>query len=251
MAGHSHWANIAHKKGRIDKKRGALFGKLSRAIIVAARNGGGDPAMNLALRYAIDKARKNSMPKDNIERAIKRGTGDSDGEMYEELAYEGYGPGSVAVICDALTENRNRTGNELIKTFEVNGGNMGKPGCVSWMFERKGFFTVPIDAIEEDALFELVLDCGAEDVKCSGDFHEVTCSIDDFQQVSDVLEANEVPTAVSEMMRIPDNTVEVGLDEARELFKLLEALEENEDVQSVTANFDVSDDVMQQIADEE
>ena len=160
MAGHSHWANIAAKKGVADKKRGKLFGKLSRAIIVAARNGGGDPVMNLALRYAIDKARKASMPADNIDRAIKKGTGESTGENYEEVVYEGYGPGGTAVLCDILTDNRNRTAGEVRKIFEVHGGNLGSTGCVSWMFDRKGLFTVPSENIEEERLFEVALEAG-------------------------------------------------------------------------------------------
>ena len=147
MAGHSHWANIAAKKGVVDKKRGKLFGKLSRAIIVAAQHGGGDPVMNLALRYAIDKARKASMPKENIDRAVKKGCGELSGENFEELVYEGYGSAGVAVLCDILTENRNRTAGEVRKIFEVHGGNLGSTGCVAWMFERKGLFLIPADAI--------------------------------------------------------------------------------------------------------
>lgn len=251
MAGHSHWANIAHKKGRIDKKRGALFGKLSRAIIVAARNGGGDPAMNLALRYAIDKARKNSMPKDNIDRAIKRGCGDTDGENYEEITYEGYGPAGVAVLCDALTENRNRTAGEVRKTFEVHGGNLGATGCVAWMFERKGLFTVPADQVDEEQLFELILEAGADDVEPAGEMYEITCPPEAYQQVADALDAAGIPTDVSEISRIPGNQVELGLDDGRKVLKLLDALEENEDVQSVTANFSMPDDVMAELTAEE
>lgn len=247
MAGHSHFANIAHKKGKADKKRGALFGKLSRAIIVAARNGGGDPTMNLALRYAMDKARKNSMPKENIDRAVKKGTGESSGEDFQELIYEGYGPGGVAVICDALTENRNRTAGEVRKIFEVSGGNLGATGCVSWMFERRGLFTLSQESIAEDQLFELALEIGAEDVKHDGDQYEVTCPPDLFQQVSDALEAAGLTTNVSEITRIPANTVDLNVDDARRLFKMLDAFEENEDVQNVTANFNVPEDVMEQV----
>jgi YebC/PmpR family DNA-binding regulatory protein len=184
MAGHSHWANIAAKKSRIDKKRGKLFGKLSRAIIVAARNGGGDPVMNLALRYAIDKARKASMPADNIDRAVKKGTGDSDGENYEELVYEGYGPEGVAILCDALTENRNRTAGEIRKIFEVHNGKLGQSGCVSYMFDRKGLFVIPAEGVEEDALFELTVEAGADDVVAMGDAFQVTCSVDVFSGLS-------------------------------------------------------------------
>ncbi|MFG0296381.1 MAG: YebC/PmpR family DNA-binding transcriptional regulator [Maioricimonas sp. JB045] len=252
MAGHSHFANIVHKKGRADKKRGALFGKLSRAIMAAARRGGGDPATNLALRYAIDKARKNSMPKDNIERAIKKGCGESDGDDFSELVYEGYGAGGVAVMCDALTENRNRTAGEIRKTFEVHGGNLGNTGCVAWMFERKGLFTIPVEAIGEDDLMELALEAGADDVRRSGEYYEVTCPVDDYQQVADALESAELTTEVSEISRIPSNVVDLtDVAEGKRVLKLLEALEENEDVQSVTANFNIPDELMAEVMSED
>lgn len=247
MAGHSHWANIAHKKGRADKKKGALFGKLSRAIIVAARRGGGDPAANFTLRVAIEKARKCSLPKENIDRAIKRGTGEDEGSDYEEIVYEGYGPAGVAVLCDALTDNRKRTVDEVRKIFEVHGGNMGATGCVSWMFERKGLFTIPRTATTEDALMEIVLDAGADDVKESGDHFEVTCPVDAYQTVADALEAAGIAPEVSEITRIPANVVELGLEDGQRVLKLLEALEENEDVQSVTANFSIPDEIMSQL----
>ncbi|MGD9857340.1 MAG: YebC/PmpR family DNA-binding transcriptional regulator, partial [Planctomycetaceae bacterium] len=195
MAGHSHWANIAHKKGRVDAKKGKLFGKLSRAIIVAARRGGGDPDMNLALRYAIDKAKKNSMPKDNIERAVLKGSGESEGDDYQELTYEGYGPGGVAVLCDALTENRNRTAGEVRKIFEVYGGNLGSTGCVSYLFERKGRFTVARELADEEALFELAVEAGADDVQLDGDVFEILTAPDSFQQVADALEAKGIETS--------------------------------------------------------
>ena len=244
MAGHSHWANIAHKKGRIDAKRGKLFGKLSRAIIVAARNGGGDPDMNLALRYAIDKAKKNSMPKDNIERAVQKGCGESDGEDYQELSYEGYGPAGVAIICDALTENRNRTAGEVRKTFEVHGGNLGGSGCVAYLFDRKGYITVPAAQTDEETLFELAVEAGAEDVREAGDLFEVVTPVDQFQQVADALAAKEIETDVSEVTRLPQTNVELADGDARKVLKLLEALEDNEDVQSVTTNAEFPDSVM-------
>jgi YebC/PmpR family DNA-binding regulatory protein len=247
MAGHSHWANIAHKKGRIDAKRGKLFGKLSRAIIVAARSGGGDPDMNLALRYAIDKAKKNSMPKDNIERAILKGSGESDGEDYQELTYEGYGPGGVAVLCDALTENRNRTAGEIRKTFEVYGGNLGSTGCVAFLFERKGRFTVPREQTDEESLFELVVESGAEDVRLVGDFFEIITPAEDFQALADALQAHPLETDVAELTRIPVTTVDLEESDARRLLKLLEALEDNDDIQHVTANFNIPDEIMQAV----
>jgi len=247
MAGHSHWANIAAKKGVVDKKRGKLFGKLSRAIIVAAQHGGGDPVMNLALRYAIDKARKASMPKENIDRAVKKGCGELSGENFEELVYEGYGSAGVAVLCDILTENRNRTAGEVRKIFEVHGGNLGSTGCVAWMFERKGLFLIPADAIEEDELFEVALEVGADDVSPNGDVFEVTCSIDAFQQVSEEFEKRNIPTNLAELSRIPDTTVDLGVEDGKKVLKLMEALEDHDDVQSVTANFNIPDEIMAEV----
>src|SRR6476661_6102757 len=186
MSGHSHWATIKHKKGATDAKRGRLWSKLSRAIIIAARNGGGDPTMNLRLRYAIDKARSVSMPKENIERAIKRGTGDTEGVNFDEIMYEGYGPGGVAVLVDVLTDNRNRTNGEVKKIFERAGATVGVPGSVGYMFDRKGFFA--IDAAkhpDEDALMTIALDAGAEDLKREGDFFEFTCEPSNFSAVLD------------------------------------------------------------------
>ncbi|QDT25971.1 putative transcriptional regulatory protein [Gimesia panareensis] len=247
MAGHSHWANIAAKKGVVDKKRGKLFGKLSRAIIVAAQHGGGDPVMNLALRYAIDKARKASMPKDNIDRAVKKGCGELSGENFEELVYEGYGSAGVAVLCDILTENRNRTAGEVRKIFEVHGGNLGSTGCVAWMFERKGLFLVPCENVEEDELFEIALEAGADDVAANGDVYEVTCSVEAFQQVADVFEQKQIPTNLAEISRIPETTVDLDVEDGKKVLKLMEALEDHEDVQSVTANFNIPDEIMAEV----
>lgn len=248
MAGHSHWANIAIKKGAVDKKRGKLFGKLSRAIIVAAQHGGGDPTTNLALRYAIDKARKNSMPKDTIERAIKKGTGDLEGEQYVEICYEGYGAGGVAVLCDILTENRNRTAGEIRKAFEVHGGNLGSTGCVAWMFERKGLFVIQSKHVEEDSLYEVAVEAGADDVKLSGELFEVTCSPELFQAVSDALNEAKISTDVSEITQIPSSTVDLDADAGKKVLRLMDALEDNDDVQSVTSNFNISDEIMEEVA---
>lgn len=248
MAGHSHWANIAGKKGVADKKRGKLFGKLSRAIIVAAQHGGGDPDSNLKLRYAIDKARQNSMPKDNIERAIKKGCGESDGEQYAELLYEGYGPGGVAVLCDILTENRNRTAGEVRKTFEIHGGNLGATGCVAWMFERKGLFLVPAAHVDEDSLYEIALEAGADDVKLSGKSYEVTSDPTKFELIREAFTSHQIPTDFADITRVSSNTVELDVENSRRVLKLLEALEENDDVQSVTSNFNIPDDVMEAVS---
>ena len=245
MAGHSHSANIAHRKGRVDKLRGALFGKLSRAIIVAARRGGPDPAANITLRVAIEKARKNSMPKDNIERAIKRGAGETDGQDFSEVMYEGYGAGGVAILCDALTDNRNRTAGELRKTFEVHGGNLGGAGCVGWMFERKGVFVVAKTDATEERLFEVTLEAGADDVKDLGETFEVTCPADAYLAVSDALTQAGIATQSSELSRIASQSVAVDGDNARRVLRLIDALEENEDVQTVTANYDMPESVLQ------
>src|SRR5216684_2551917 len=175
MSGHSHWATIKHKKGAVDAKRGKLWSKLSRAIIIAARHGGGDPNMNLKLRYAIDKAREVSMPKDNIERAIKRGTGEVEGLTFEEITYEGFGPGGVAIMVDVLTDNRNRTNGEVRKIFERGGGHTGSAGCVGYLFERKGILSLNADGVDEDTLMGIVLDAGADDLKQAGNTFDITC----------------------------------------------------------------------------
>ena len=247
MAGHSHSANIAIRKGAVDKKRGKLFGKLSRAIIVAARVGGGDPTSNLRLRYAIDKARQFSMPKDNIERAIKKGSGELEGEGYSELVYEGYGPGGVAVLCDILTENRNRTPSEIRKIFEVHGGNLGATGCVGWMFERKGLFVVPRANMEEERLMELALAAGADDVSEAGNQFEVTCDPTAFDKVNAAFQEAQVPCDFAEITRIAMNTVEADVDTSRTILKLVSALEDNDDVQSVTHNLRIPDDQLEAV----
>jgi YebC/PmpR family DNA-binding regulatory protein len=250
MAGHSHWANIAFKKGLVDKKRGKLFGKLARYIIVAARRGGGDPAGNLALRYAIDRAKKASMAGDTIERAIKKGTGELGADNYDEVMYEGYGPHGVAVLCEILTENRNRTAGEVRKIFEVHGGNLGSTGCVGWMFERKGVFVVSTKHTSEDRLFEVALEAGASDVKSSGELMEVICDPDAFQAIITALEAAGIPTESADLTRIAGNTVDLDADSARSVLKLMEALEDHDDIQSVFANFNIPDAVMAELTAE-
>lgn len=248
MAGHSHWANIARKKALVDNKRGKLWSKLSKYIIVAAKMGGGDPDANLRLRYAIDKARAVSMPKDNIDRAIKRGTGELDGGNLDEVLYEGYGPGGVAVLCEILTDNRNRTASEIRKIFEVAGGKLGESGCVSWMFERKGVFTIPAKQIDEEALLELALEAGADDVKRDGDLFEVLCDPSAYQQVSDALSARGLEPESSQINRIPTNTVDLDAETGRSVLKLVEKLDDHDDVQGVSANFNIPDEAMAEIA---
>jgi YebC/PmpR family DNA-binding regulatory protein len=248
MAGHSHWANIAHKKSLIDAKRGKLWSKLAKAIIVAAKMGGGDPDHNLRLRYAIDAARAVSMPKENIQRAVKRGTGELDGRNLDEVLYEGYGPGGVAVLCEILTDNRNRTAGEIRKVFEICGGKLGESGCVAWMFERKGMFVLSAAQTDEDALMELALDAGADDVKRVGTSFEVTCDPSSYQKVTDALGAKGLKLEVSQIARIPTNTVDLDAEAGRNVLKLMEKLDDHDDVQSVAANFNIPDEAMAEIA---
>ena len=248
MAGHSHWANIQRSKGAVDAKRGKLFGKLSRAIIVAARNGGGDPDMNLRLRYAIDKAKAVSMPKDNIERAVKKGTGESgDAEVFDEVLYEGYGPGGTAVMCEILTDNRNRTAGEIRKLFDNQGGSLGTTGCVAWMFDRKGVCTLPAGGVDEDALFEAALEAGAEDVARDGDTFEILCPPDDFDAVQAALTAAGFEPTDAEVRQVPQNYVDLEGADARAVVRLMDGLEEHDDVQAVTANFNIPEDVMAEL----
>ncbi len=247
MAGHSHWANIARKKALVDNKRGKLWSKLAKAIIVAAKMGGGDPDANIRLRFAIDSAKAVSMPRDNIERAIKAGTGESKTGQLEEMLYEGYGPAGVAVLCEILTDNRNRTAPEVRKIFELADGKLGESGCVSWMFERKGVFEIPAGKIDEESLMELALEAGADDVKHEGDNFEVTCDPSAFQKVSEALQAKGITPDSSEITRIPKNTVDLDADSGRKVLKLMEALDDHDDVQRVIANFNIPEAAMAEI----
>jgi YebC/PmpR family DNA-binding regulatory protein len=236
MAGHSHAANIAARKGAVDAKRGKLFSKLCRAIYVAAKVGGGDPAANIRLRYAIDKARSYSCPKENIERSIKKATGELGAENFEEVLYEGYGPGGVAVMCTALTDNRNRTAGELRRMFDICGGNLGSSGSVGYLFNFKGIFTVEARHVAEDRLMEVALEAGADDLVHDGDYFEVTCDPKSFDAVRKALEDARVPVEESELGYLPTTTVELDTDNARKMLKLRDLLDENEDVQDVYSN---------------
>jgi len=238
MAGHSHWAGIKHKKAAIDNKRGKLWSKLSKAIIVAARAGGSDVSMNLALRYAINDAKAVSMPKDNIERAIKKGTGEIEGGNFEEVIYEGYGPGGVAVLCDILTDNRNRTAPEVRKIFEIAGGKLGATGCVAWMFDRKGLLVIEKSQTDEEALLELALESGADDVKNEEDHFEVLCDVDAFTRVCEAIDAAGIKTEVREIARIPKETVDLDVEVAKKVLSMMDKLDDHDDVQSVAANFE-------------
>ena len=243
MSGHSHWATIKHKKGATDAKRGKLFSKLSRAIIIAARHGGGDPEMNLKLRYAIDKAREVSMPKDNIERAIKRGTGESEGQTFEEVTYEGYGPGGVAILVETLTDNRNRTNSEVRKIFERSGGKMGSAGNVAYLFERKGAFSIDANGVDEDTLMSVVLDAGAEDMKRSGSTFDITCDPTAFNQVQEALRKNNLNPTVAEIGQVPKVPVDVDVEIGKKVLRLVEALDDHDDVQNVYHNVNVSEEL--------
>jgi YebC/PmpR family DNA-binding regulatory protein len=250
MSGHSKWSSIKHKKGAADAKRGQLFTKLTRALIVAAKDGGPDPAGNLALQNAIEKARAASMPKDNIERAIARGSGTgAEAAAYEHISYEGYGPGGVAVYVDVLTDNRNRTAGEVRHIFARHDGNLAESGAVAWLFERKGVVLVDRDTTDEDELTLAAADAGAEDVAEEGSSFEVTCAPEHLHRVRESLEAAGVSVSDAEVTMLPKTTVAIE-DEAvaRKVLKLIDGLEENDDVQDVYANFDIPDHVLETVA---
>ena len=248
MAGHSHAANIMYRKAAVDSKRSKLWGKLSRAIIVAARLGGGDPSANSRLRTAIIDAKAVSMPKDNIERAIKKGTGELDGGNVEETLYEGYGPGGVAIICDIMTDNRNRTAPEIRKIFEVHGGKLGGSNCVGWMFERKGLILVSGQGTQEDRVMEVALEAGADDVQAVGGSFELTCPPDAMTPLVDALEKSGLTVESKQLARIAGNTVDLDLETARTVLKLVAALDDHDDVQAVSANYNIPDDAMAELA---
>jgi len=244
MSGHSHWANIQHKKGAVDAKRGRLWSKLSRAIMVASKNGGSDPGMNIRLRVAIDAARSVSMPKENIERAVKKGAGELEGVTFDEITYEGFGPGGVAILVDILTDNRNRTNGEVRKIFEKGGGNMGAPGCVAYMFERKGLFSIVAKDADEDTLMGIALDAGADDVQNVGDAFEITCDPTIFTQVKSVLEKNNLTPAIAAITQIGKVPVDCDTETGQKVLKLIEALDDHDDVQHVYSNLNVTDAMM-------
>jgi YebC/PmpR family DNA-binding regulatory protein len=234
MAGHSHYKNMARHKAIVDAKRGKVFSKLSRYIIIAARAGGGDPNMNLKLRYAIDKARSVSMPKDNIEKAIKRGTGELEGSSFDEVMYEGYGPGGVAVLVEVMTDNRNRTNGEIKKIFERANASIGVPGSVGYMFDRKGFFA--IDAAkypDEDSLMTLALDAGAEDLKREGEVFEITCEPSTFSAVMEALKTANIDTTEAEVKYLPKTQKDINVETGKKVIKFIDALDDHDDVQNV------------------
>jgi len=245
MSGHSKWASIKHKKAATDAKRGKLFTKLARAITVAAREGGGDPDANATLATAIQKARDQSMPKDNIQRAIDRGTGEgSDGTTIERILYEGYGPGGVALLVDALSDNRNRTGSEIRHAFDRHGGSLGEPNSVAWIFEKRGVILIDADRYGEDDLI-VAIDAGAEDVVADGTSLRVLCAPADLAAVRAALDEAGVEVESADVVMDPKSTVEVGEGEAGRLLRLIDVLDEHDDVDAVHANFDMAEDVLE------
>lgn len=247
MAGHSHWARIKRAKAVTDARRGKAWSKLSRAIIVAARHGGSDPDANLQLRYAIDAAKAGNMPKDTIERAVKKGAGELGADDFVELSYEGYGPGGAAVLCSAMTDNRNRTGPEIKKILESRGGNLGAANCVAWMFTKRGVFSIAKDQTTEEALTELALEAGAEDVQVEADGFVLTCEPDVFGDVRAALERAGIAAESAEISMEPSSNVTLTGDEAERMLKLIEELEEHDDVQNVYSNFEIPDEEMQRL----
>jgi YebC/PmpR family DNA-binding regulatory protein len=245
MSGHSKWASIKHKKGALDAKRGRIFTRLIREITVAAKLGGGDPTGNARLRSAIQAAKAENMPKDNIDRAIKKGTGELAGVSYEEVSYEGYGPGGVALLLDCLTDNKNRTVADIKYIFDRHGGNLGEPGCVSWIFEKKGLFLFDKEKVDEEKLIEVALDAGAEDVRQTGEEFEAVTTPSEFEKVKKAFGDAGLSYTFAEVSMIPQNTVRLEGKKADQMLNLMEALEENDDINHVYANFDIPDEVIE------
>jgi len=249
MSGHSKWSTIKRKKGAADAKRGALFGKLSKAITVAAREGGGDAEMNPALQLAVQKAKDGNMPNDNIQRAVDKGTGaGADAETYERITYEGYAPGGVAVLVEVLTDNRNRAASDVRYVFSKNGGKLGTSGSVAYLFERKGVILVPISEADEDEIMEAALEAGAEDVETTESDYRIVTTPEDFATVREGLKEAGIAFENAEVTMQPQNSIELDAGTARQTLRLIDALEDNDDVQEVYANFDVSDEVMAEVA---
>jgi YebC/PmpR family DNA-binding regulatory protein len=249
MSGHSHWAGIKYKKAALDAKRGKAWSKISRMIIVAAKQGGGDPSANLSLRYAIDKAKGANMPKDTIEKAIKKGTGELEGMSFEEVLYEGYGPRGVAIMVEALTDNRNRTGPEVKRLFEKHGGSLGTSGCVNWMFTKKGLITVNAANADEEQVLDIALNAGADDMQAVGEFFEITCEPGAYEELKKILEENEIQIEVAEISMVPQSTIDISDEHiAKRIISLMEAFEDHDDVQNTYANFDIPDEIIAQIS---
>lgn len=243
MSGHSKWANIKHKKGKMDAARGKVTTKISREITVAVRLGGSDPTGNMKLKLALAKAKANNIPKENIQRAVQKGMGALEGSNYEEMVYEGYGPGGCAVMLDIMTDNRNRTAADIRHLFSKNGGNLGETGCVSWMFHKKSVFVVEKEVFgDEEELMLLVLEAGADDFKVEEDVFEITAEPEAFDEIQKLLEERQIETAVAEITMIPDTTIHLEGAEADKMLRLIEALEDHDDVQEVYANYDIDEE---------
>jgi YebC/PmpR family DNA-binding regulatory protein len=249
MSGHSHWAGIKYKKAALDAKRGKVWSKVARMIIVAAKQGGGDPSANLSLRYAIDKAKAANMPKDTIEKAVKKGTGELEGTSFEEVQYEGYGPAGVAVMVEALTDNRHRTGPEIKRIFEKHGGSLGTTGCVNWMFTKKGLITVSTANADEEQLLEIAMNAGADDMQNTGEVFEITCDPAAYEQLRAALQDKGIATEVAEISMVPQNTIDIGDDHvAKRILSLMEAFEDHDDVQNTYANFNIPEETLARIS---
>ena len=251
MSGHSKWASIKHKKAGTDAKRGKLFSRLSKEITIAAKIGGGDMDMNPRLRSAVSAAKSSNMPKENIDRAVKKGTGELPGVVYEEITYEGYGPGGVGIIIEVLSDNRNRATGEVRSTLDRRGGNLASNGAVSWQFNKKGFITIAASATDEDTIFTIVTDAGADDLEISDGFYEITIPVENFEDVKKAIEDAGIETNVCELTMLPSSTVKLEKDnEAAALLRLIDALEDLDDVQNVYANFDMSQELFEKLAAE-
>ena len=248
MSGHSKWSTIKRKKGKVDAQRGKIFTKIIRVITVAARSGGGDTETNIKLKAAIQLAKESNMPNENIERAIKRGTGEADGVSYEELTYEGYGPGGVAVLIEALTDNKNRTTPEIRKIFSKNAGNLGENGCVAWMFDKRGYFIFEKVKVNEDTIVDLALEAEAEDLKSDNENIEVITLPENYEKFSNLIKEQNIDYLLNEVTLIPKTTVDLEDKKARQMLNLMEQLEEQDDVQKVYANFNIADEIMEEIS---
>ena len=248
MSGHSKWSTIKHKKAALDARRGKAWSKHAKAIPVTAKTGGGNPADNPRLRLAIDKAKADNMPKDTIEKAVKKGTGELAGESYEDVLYEGYGSGGVAIMCRIMTDNRNRTAGEIKKIFDRAGGNLGSPNCVAFQFKPRGVIVVPGEAVGEDRILEIALEAGADDVNSSGGIHEITCAPEALHTVKAAVEQAGLTVGSADLAMVADNSISLDLETARKVMRLIEALEDHDDVDAVYSNSDFSDDVLAELA---
>jgi len=248
MSGHSKWATIKRKKGKADAERGKVFTKLIREITVVAREGGGDPETNARLRSAIAAAKAANMPADNIKKAVMKGTGELPGVSYETANYEGYGPGGVAVLVDVLTDNKNRTVAEIRHLFTKNGANLGEAGCVGWMFQKRGYITVPKENATEEDLLEIIVEAGAQDMEVGTDYYEITTPFIEFEKVRKALESKSIPIEDAEITMVPQTTVKLEGKHAEQMLRLMEAIEDHDDVQNVYANFDIEEEIMEKLA---